>query len=320
MFTIDWFSLFYDLVAYLVAFRSLLDEILYKLNFKRHIDVKHDLPKDLSGHVAIVTGGTRGLGLTVVKALISKGCFVFVASSQTRDRFAKLVGRIYEGLPERDTETGVKRGTVSLQYLDLSSMDSVKEFVRAFKGTKLNLNYLICNAGIMFAPRQLTVDNFESHFAVNYLGHCLLILELLPELRKAANKAKINSRIISVSSSTHRITKFRFDDLLGEANYSSSQAYAQSKLAQIMFSARLSRYIKENLCWNNVQCLSLHPGVVLSDLYEHVRLIRFFPFLIPIIKLVTRVSTSLSKPWNHQPDISDESNRVHNHNSSTHRT
>lgn len=290
MYNIDWFTFVYDVIAYLVAFRSLVDEILYKLNFKRHIDTRKDLPSDLSGHVAIVTGGTRGLGLTVVKTLISKGCFVFVASSQTRDRFSSLVKKIYDGLPEVDPDTKVQRGLVKLQYLDLSSMESVKAFVQAFKATQLNLNYLICNAGIMFAPRQLTVDNLESHLAINYLGHCLLTLEFLPELKRAADRAQSNSRIISVSSSTHRITKFRFDDLLGEANYSSSQAYAQSKLAQIMFTFKLSRFIRENLGWKNVQCFSLHPGVVLSELYEHVHLIRYFPFLVPLIKLVTRVS------------------------------
>lgn len=290
MFELDLFSITYDISAYWVASRSLIDEILYKLGFKRRIDVKRDLSSNLTGHVAIVTGGTRGLGLAVVRSLISKGCFVFVASSQKRDKFSQLEHKIYHDLPEKDLETGVKRGTVSLQYLDLSSMDSVQAFVKAFKATKLNLNYLICNAGIMFAPRQLTVDNFESHLAVNYLGHCLLILELLDELKRAADKTKINSRIISVSSSTHRITRFRFDDLLGESNYSSSQAYAQSKLAQIMFSAKLSRYLRGFLCWRNIQSFSLHPGVVLSELYEHVHLIKYFPFLVPIIKLVTRVS------------------------------
>lgn len=290
MLEINLFAAFYDIVAYIVATRCLVDEILYKLGFKRHINIKYDLPTNLEGNVAIVTGGTRGLGLTVVRTLISKGCYVFVASSQTPDKFKQLEGKIYNGLADRDPETNIRRGTVCLQYLDLSSMSSVQHFIKLFKTTKLNLNYLVCNAGIMFAPRQLTIDNLESHFAVNYLGHCLLILELLPELKKAADKTRKDSRIISVSSSTHKITRFRFDDLLGEVNYSSSQAYAQSKLAQIMFSAKISRYIRDSLGWSNVQTFSLHPGVVLSELYEHVRLVQFFPFLKPLIKLVTRVS------------------------------
>lgn len=289
-FEVDWFALIYDIFAYMVAFRSLIDEILYKLNFSRHIDIRRELPTNIKGHVAIVTGGTRGLGLTVVRALISKGCTVCVASSQARNKFSQLEQKIYEGLPEVDPETRVDRGTVMLQYLDLSSMDSVRSFVDEFKATKLDVNYLICNAGIMFSPRQLTIDNFESHLAINYLGHCLMILDLLPELKRAADATRSESRIICVSSSTHRITKFRFHDLRCEENYSSSQAYAQSKLAQIMFISKLSRVLKEDLGWSNVQAFSLHPGVVLSELYEHVRLIRYFPFLIPIIKLVTRVS------------------------------
>ena len=290
MFEINWFALIYDIFAYMVAFRSLIDEILYKLNFSRHIDIKRELPADLSNHVAIVTGGTRGLGLTVVRALISKGCTVCVASSQARNRFPQLEKKIYEGIPETDPETKVARGAIMLQYLDLSSMDSVKSFVDEFKRSQLDVNYLICNAGIMFAPRQLTIDNFESHLAINYLGHCLMILELLPELKRAADKTKSDSRILCVSSSTHRITKFRFHDLRGEDDYSSSQAYAQSKLAQIMFISKLSRFLSEDLGWTNVQAFSLHPGVVLSELYEHVHLIKYFPFLIPVIKLVTRVS------------------------------
>lgn len=291
MLTFDIYSLIYDIIAYIVAARSLVDEILYKFGFKRRLDVRKELPNNLSGHVAIVTGGTRGLGLTVVRALVSKGCYVFVASSQTQSKFSNIADRIYEGLPEKDEETGVRRGTVNLHNLDLSSMESVQSFLKAFKETQLNLNYLICNAGIMFAPRKLTVDNFESHLAVNFLGHSLLIIELLPILKRTAIKTKINTRIISVSSSTHRVTRFRFEDLRSESNYSSSQAYAQSKLAQIMFSAKLARLLQSSPGSNNVQCFSLHPGVILSDLYEHVHMLRYFPFLVPLIKIVTRVSS-----------------------------
>lgn len=291
----DFYSLFYDFIAYLVAFRSLIDEILYKLGYKRRLNVRKDLPSCLSGRVAIVTGGTRGLGLTVVRTLLSKGCTVFVASSQTTNKFKQLLDIIYDGLPEKDPETGVSRGSAQLHHLDLSSMKSVVDFVKAFKKSGLGLNYLICNAGIMFAPRQLTEDCFEAHLAVNYLGHFLLIVELLTVLKKTADESESCSRIVNVSSSTHHITKFRFEDILGEANYSSSQAYGQSKLAQIMFSAKLARVIGDRLTWDNVQTFSLHPGVVLSDLYEHVHLIKYFPFLVPLIRLVTRVCTKPSE-------------------------
>lgn len=298
MFRFDLFSIFYDIIAYMVAIRSLVDELLYKFGFKRRLNVRLELPLDLSGKVAIVTGGTRGLGLTVVRALLEKGCSVFVGTSQTEDKFSKIADNICSALPKLDEDTLIEPGKINLHYLDLSSMDSVTDFVKAFMDKNLNLNYLICNAGIMFAPRQLTVDNFESHLAVNYLGHCLLMLELLPKLKKTADETRTNSRIISVSSSTHRVTRFRFEDLRGESNYSSSQAYSQSKLAQIMFSTCLSRVLRDSLCWNNIQTFSLHPGVILSDLYEHVYLIKYFPFLKPLIRLVTRVSiTSISKKF-----------------------
>lgn len=289
MINIDFYSLFYDIVAYIIAAKSLIDEILYKLGYKRRINVKRDLPENLEGHVAIVTGGTRGLGLTVVKEMIAKGCLVVVASSQHPGNFSELIQRIYSGVPEKDGRTNIPRGPVILHRLDLTDMNSVKSLVDSFMESKLRLNYLICNAGIMFAPRDVTVDGFESHFAVNYLGHCVLITNLLKIMRKTALETGSNCRIISVSSSTHQATKFKFDDPFSENYYSSSQAYAQSKLAQIMFSAKLSRVIRNELNWDNVQTFSLHPGVILSDLYEHVRLIKYFPFLIPLIKYVTRV-------------------------------
>lgn len=290
MISIDLYSLFYDVIAYIIAFRALINEILYKLGYKRHLNIKKDLPSDLCGHVALVTGGTRGIGLSTVRALLSKGCFVFVASSQTEEKFAEILSKIYDGLPDKDPDTSVERGIVRMQHLDLSDMASVVKFIQAFKATKLNLNFLICNAGIMFAPKSITIDGFESHLAINYLGHCLLITELLPELKKGALTSNSSSRIVNVASSTHHITRFKFEDIKSEIKYSSSQAYAQSKLAQIMFTMKLSRVLSESLQWTDINCYSLHPGVILSDLYEHVKLIRYFPFLKPLIKLVTRVS------------------------------
>lgn len=286
----DPYVLIHDIIAYLVAFTSILNEVLYKLGFKRHLNVKKDLPTDLRGHVAVVTGGTRGIGLSTVQTLLTKGCFVFVASSQTEEKFPLLLQNIYDDLPKKDPETGIERGIARLHHLDLSSMDSVIKFIKAFKATKLNLNFLICNAGIMFAPRKLTVDGFESHLAVNYLGHCLLITELLPELRKGSTFVGTNSRIVSVASSTHHITRIKFEDIHSENKYSSSQAYAQSKLAQVMFTMKLSRVLSDCLQTTDIDCFSLHPGVIISELYEHVKLIKYFPFLIPFVRLVTRVS------------------------------
>lgn len=284
----ELYRIFYHIVVYIIAFRSLIDEMLYKFGFKRPFDVKEDLTQDLTGKVAIVTGGTRGIGMTVVRELIIKGCFVFVASSQTQDKFPQILEKIYSDLSEKDEATGIRRGTVRLHNLDLTQMNSVKEFAKSFKNSKLSLNYLICNAGIMFAPRSITIDGFESHLAVNYLGHCLLIMELLALLIKTADETKSQSRIINVSSSTHKVSDFDFDDLTKQNRYSSAQAYGQSKLAQIMFSSKLSRVLRDALKCDRVQVFCVHPGVVLSDLYEHVSILKVMPFLVHLIKLVTR--------------------------------
>ncbi|KAG9511130.1 Short-chain dehydrogenase TIC 32, chloroplastic, partial [Fragariocoptes setiger] len=221
-----------------------------------------------------------------VKAYNICGCFVFVATSQPRDRFAFMLDRIYEDMPEVSL-TGVRRGEVHLEHLDLSAMESVKKFADAFRQTKFHLNYLICNAGIMFAPRAVTQNGFESHLSVNYLGHCLLTMELLPLLKKTADKSSASSRIVNVSSATHFSTDFRFHDLQ-VTKYSAHQAYAQTKLAQVMFTYKLNRFLHDTLNWHNVQVLCLHPGVVLSDLYEHVGWVKYLPFLVPLIKLLTR--------------------------------
>lgn len=278
------YVIYYLFKIYLIAIRSLVDELLYKFGLKKTFKCQDDL----TGRTAIVTGGTRGLGLTVVRELISKGCSVYVTSSQTNDKFSQILEKIHSGIPEVDAQTNIKRGNVKLHYIDLSQMDLVKKFATKITEEVPKLNYLICNAGIMFAPRSITGDGFESHFAVNYLGHCLLALELLPIMRKTSIESGLPSRIINVSSSTHRVTKFDFDDLQKNKYYSSAQAYGQSKLAQIMFTAKLSRYLDSIGSSKDLQVFCLHPGVVLSDLYEHVSLIKLLPQSIHVIKLFTR--------------------------------
>lgn len=279
---------YYQIAIYIIAFLSLLDEIQYKLGLKRRFNAKTDFPGNLKGRVAVVTGGTRGLGLTVVRELLAKGCYVFVASSQPSDKFPTILDKIYSDIDEVDKVTGIKRGEVALHHLDLSTMESVKKFAKEFADSKLDLNYLICNAGIMFAPRSISSDGFEMHLAVNYLGHCLLTMEFLPILIKTSIKTQVKCRIINVASSTHRATSFDFEDVRKTKLYSAAQAYAQSKLAQIMFTSKLARVLKASDYEKYVQVFCLHPGVVVSDLYEHVLIIRLFPKITQLVKLITR--------------------------------
>lgn len=134
----------------------------------------------------------------------------------------------------------------------------------------------------MFVPFKLTQDNFESHFQINYLSHCLLIWGLLPILNETGRKSRQMSRILNISSSTHYVRKLNLDDLQGLKVYSRYHAYSQSKLAQIMFTFKLHSYltskaINSNYDWVTVNCL--HPGVVLTRLYENVLWVQSFPKL-----------------------------------------
>lgn len=138
----------------------------------------------------------------------------------------------------------------------------------------------------MYAPFSLTPDGFESHLSVNYLGHCLLIWALLPKLNETGQKSGTLSRIVNVSSSTHYARPINLDDLNGLKLYSPYHAYAQSKLAQIMFTFKLNRYLNNKSTispykWVTVNCL--HPGVAKTALYEHVWWVNDFPKFASLI-------------------------------------
>ncbi|RWR99858.1 dehydrogenase-like protein [Dinothrombium tinctorium] len=131
----------------------------------------------------------------------------------------------------------------------------------------------------MYAPFALTKNGFESHFAVNYLGHCLLILSLLPVAAETGQKFGTPSRIINVASSTHFVRNLRLNDLHGISLYSPYHAYAQSKLSQIMFTYKLHSLMKIQQLSNYVTVNCLHPGVAKTELYEYVWWVKLFPSL-----------------------------------------
>ncbi|XP_076343751.1 polyprenol dehydrogenase-like [Tachypleus tridentatus] len=265
------FGLWNFILVYYIGFVYLFKEFFgRKLGYCRRLQ-KTDLP-NCDGKVAIVTGGTRGIGLQVVRKLLSLRCRVIVASSTMPEKgssFEKQLKSEYPGCQ------------VEIWRLNLLSMVSVKEFADRFLETGDPLHLLINNAGVMFEPYKLTADGFESHFAINYLSHCFLTQLLLPRLHQTGENSK-KTRIINVSSAVHFVATTRFDDLQSQKLYSSHHGYLQSKLAQVMFTFLYEKFLEARKYNVTINCL--HPGVVNTGLYHNVWWTKHFSFLLNILK------------------------------------
>ncbi|XP_020371420.2 dehydrogenase/reductase SDR family member on chromosome X [Rhincodon typus] len=208
------------------------------------------------GKVAIVTGGAKGIGYETAKHLSRLGMHVIIAGNH-KNQGQLSVSRIVQ-------ETGNEK--VEFMFLELASMQSIQQFVQNFKAKNLLLHVLVNNAAVMLVPQRSTADGFEEHFGVNYLGHFLLTRLLLDTLRESGSHDR-NARIVTVSSATHYIGELNFNDLQSRLHYSPYGAYAQSKLALVLFSYELQQRLtaEGSYVTSNV----VDPGVVNTDLYKH---------------------------------------------------
>ncbi len=190
--------------------------------------------------VVLITGSTGGLGREVARRLAARGAHVIV-HGRSRERGTALVEEI-----ERE---GV--GSARFYAADLASLDQVRELGREILRDYDRLDVLLNNAGIGSAPpeRLLSEDGHEYRFQVNYLSHFLLTRLLLPRLTESAP-----SRIVNVSSLAQ--APIDFDDVMLEKDFRGGRAYAQSKLAQVMFTFDLH----EELEGTGVMVNSLHPA------------------------------------------------------------
>lgn len=208
----------------------------------------------MKGKVVMVTGANSGIGYITSREIARMGAhIIFACRSQARadEAITKLKGE----LPDQEVK-------IDFLPLDLGSLDSVRNFASLFKAKKLPLHVLICNAGIMGTDkRQETVDGFEAVFGTNHLGHLLLTLELLDVI-----KASAPSRILVVTSSLHTSGRIHLEDLNLNisCNYSASNAYANSKLANIMFVKELQRRLDIEKA--DVTTFAVHPGWVATDI------------------------------------------------------
>ena len=193
---------------------------------------------DLTGKIAIVTGGNAGIGLETTKVLAAAGATVIV--------------------PARDLEKAKKNlagiPNVELEAMNLIDPVSIDNFADQFLNSGRPLHLLINNAGIMWVPLQRDSRGIESQLATNYLGQFQLVARLWPALKKANG-----ARVVNVSSYGHQMAAFNFEDPNFEHRaYETLQAYGQSKTASNLFALELDNKAKPF----NVRAYSLHPGSI----------------------------------------------------------
>lgn len=207
-----------------------------------------DIP-DLTGKNAIVTGANSGIGYETAKALAKKGATVVMAC-RNLDKANAAAARIRQDVGNPKLE---------IMRLDLADLNSVREFADAFKAQYATLDLLINNAGVMIPPYTRTADGFELQFGANHLGHYALTGLLLETIL-----ATPGARVVTVSSGAHRMGTINFDNLNAEMEYSASGAYAQSKLANLLFTLELNRRYKE--IGASAIAAAAHPGWTVTGL------------------------------------------------------
>lgn len=198
----------------------------------------------MNDKVILITGGNSGIGKETAIDLAIRGAKIYIACrNPSKCETARA-----------DIINATQNQNVQGLQLDLASFESIHNFSRNFHQLEQRLDVLINNAGTVASKRTLTKDGFEMDFGVNHLGHFLLT-NLLLDLIKAAAP----SRIVVVSSEMHFFADLRMDDLNYESrSYSWMRAYANSKLANLLFSNELAK----KLANDGVTVNSLHPGVV----------------------------------------------------------
>ncbi|TSA37194.1 MAG: SDR family oxidoreductase [Porphyromonadaceae bacterium] len=197
----------------------------------------------MESKIILITGANSGIGKATATALAEMGARVVMMS---RD--------LVKGEKARQEVIRVsKNNQVDLMQCDLASMISIRRFAAEFIAKYPRLDVLINNAGIFTDKRMETADGFEYQIGVNHFGHFLLTLLLLDLLKRSSP-----ARIINVSSGAHFGGKIDFDDIQLQHKYSAWKSYAQSKLANVLFTYELAH----RLSGTGITVNCLHPGFV----------------------------------------------------------
>jgi len=205
--------------------------------------------RDQSGRNAIVTGANSGLGLVTARELARAGASVVMAC-RNLDKGHAAIEQVRAAVPDAQ---------VQLEELDLASLESVRGFAERYRTTHDRLDILINNAGVMAPPRRRTADGFELQFGTNHLGHFLLTTLLLDLM-----EGREDTRVVTLSSTAHKMGRISFDNLNGDRRYFRWNAYGQSKLANLLFALELDRRLRRE--GSTVKSLAAHPGYAATNL------------------------------------------------------
>ncbi|KAI3319688.1 putative short-chain dehydrogenase [Xylariaceae sp. AK1471] len=254
------------------------------------------LVNGMIGKIILVTGSTSGIGIDTVRALHLTGADVYM---QARDmKKAEDVRRDILGTSEG-------KGKLEIVLMDLNSLESVREGAKDFLAKSQKLNVLVNNAGVRNTPGTRTVDGFETQFGVNHLAHFLLFQLLLPTLLSSSTPS-FNSRVINVTSGSHKGSRINFDNPNFEGVYNPRTSYSHSKTANILMANQTERLYGAL----GVHGLSVHPGCISTNLQrydlptqkEKDDYLRGNPVLQKVLKstsqgAATQVWAAIAKVW-----------------------
>ncbi|XP_061185629.1 dehydrogenase/reductase SDR family member on chromosome X-like [Saccostrea echinata] len=241
------------LKVYIFGFLALVRQLLQR----------HKIPELQlrTGKIALVTGGTSGIGFHVSLGLVSKNIHVIMGGHNT-EKGKEAIRKIREEFPN---------AKVDFMHLNLASFKSIQDFVENVKARCSSIHILVNNAGVMFAPYEETTDSLESHFQINYLGH-LYLTQSLMDILKNSGTDEFYSRIINLSSVVHNVGSLNLLNFGRRYShwweYSPHAAYSDSKLYIALSSWGLSEQLKQEN--SKVTVNTLHPGIVNTALYRHV--------------------------------------------------
>lgn len=201
----------------------------------------------MRGTVCLVTGATGGIGYETALGLARLGARVAMVGRDS-GKLQACADRIRAAVPGAAVEP---------HRADLSAQAEIRRLAGILRAAYPRLDVLVNNAGAIFDRRTLTVDGIERTWALDHLGYVLLTLELLDTLKDAA-AAGGKPRIVNVASAAHYRGHIDFDDVEGARRYRAMGAYAQAKLANVLFTYALARRLRDS----GITANAVHPGVV----------------------------------------------------------